>query len=93
MSSESLFINCECHGKNYAAVVCGHLIHNNNQPLGFIENVSDPTNPQGWCLAYEYVFNRENGMTDLFHRFNKMSVVCTQCYNEIKTRHNFYPDM
>ncbi|MFW1838248.1 hypothetical protein [Acinetobacter gyllenbergii] len=92
MSSESLYIECECHGQNYAAVVCGHLIrNNNNQPLGFIENVSNPTNLQGWCLACEYVFTQENGMTDKFHNFNKMTVVCTQCYNEIKSKHDIYP--
>ena len=91
MSSESLFIHCECHGQNYAAVVCGHLIQNNNNyPLGFIENVSTPMNPQGWCLACEYVFTQENGMTDSFHNFNNMAVVCTQCYQQIKTKHDIY---
>ncbi|EOR06088.1 hypothetical protein NDN11_06625 [Acinetobacter sp. C26M] len=93
MSAESLFINCECHGQNYAAVVCGHVLHNNNnnQPLGFIENISTPTNPQGWCLACEYVFTQENGMTDLFRNFNNMAIVCAECYSEIKNKHNIYP--
>ena len=91
MSSEALLIDCACHGQNYAAVVCGHLVQNHEHPLGFIENVSDRTNPQGWCLACEYVFTQEQEMTDVFRNFNQMAVVCIECYDSIKNKHNIYP--
>lgn len=88
MTEQSLEINCECHGKGISSVVCGHLVKNKGIPVGFIENVSEPTDLQGWCYACEYLFQKEGEMTDLFRSFNHMTVVCNKCYVEIKGVHS-----
>jgi len=68
MEDNKLEINCR-HGKGTAAIVCGHLL-TLNQPLGFIENSSDPDDLQGWCYACEYFFQQEEEMNDQFKAFN-----------------------
>jgi len=88
MTDEPLFINCDRHGKSIAASVCGHLVKNQTVPLGFIENSSDPNNLQAWCYACEYVFLQEEDKTEKFIKFTYHSMVCSQCYEEIKSFHN-----
>ena len=87
MNDDSLEIDCECHGKGVAAVVCGHLVNNTGAALGFIENSSIPGDFQGWCYACEYVFSQEQDKTDAFTAFTQMSMVCEQCYGNIKIHH------
>jgi hypothetical protein len=91
MIDEPLLVNCECHGKSVAASVCGHLVKNNTVPLGFIENSSDPNDLQGWCYACEYVFLQEEDKTEMFRNFTKHSIVCTECYRQIKAFHSVSP--
>jgi hypothetical protein len=86
MQNPPLEINCH-HGKGVVAVVCGHLVSNNGVALGFIENSSEPDDLQGWCFACEYLYQQESEMTEVFKEFNKMVVVCTICYADIKTKH------
>ena len=87
MIEEPLTIECKCHGKKYAASVCGHIVNNNNQALGFIENVSDPEDLQGWCYACEHVYLQENDRTEKFMSFFNPAIVCSDCYKEIKAKH------
>ena len=88
MAAQGLEINCECHGKGISAVVCGHMVKNKGVPVGFIENSSEPSDLQAWCYACEYLFQQEGGMTELFREFNKMVLVCCECYTEIKSHHS-----
>jgi hypothetical protein len=85
---EPLMTECDCHGRRVAAAVCGHLVHNRRQPLGFIENSSDPNDLQGWCYACEYVFLQEEDKTEAFREFCNHAVVCSACYEEIKAFHS-----
>ncbi len=91
MSDEPLIINCERHGKSAAAAVCGHLVTNNNLPLGFIENSSDQNDLQGWCYACEYLFLQEEDKTEKFRKFTNHALVCSKCYEEIKAFHSVKP--
>lgn len=86
-----LEIDCKIHGRGIAAVVCGHVTSNNGTPLGFIENNSDPGDLQGWCYGCEYVYQQEKEMTEVFKAFNRMAVVCEDCYAKIKAKHNVNP--
>lgn len=88
MSKESLKINCNVHGKSDSSVVCGHLVNNVGVALGFVENISIPSDFQGWWYACEFVFSQEQDMTDEFKAFNQMTMVCEQCYKSIKHHHD-----
>ena len=84
---EENLVDCESHGKSIPAIVCGHLVNNNNQAKGFIENSDFPDDLQAWCNACEDLFNLEQELTEKFRAFNNMSVVCSKCYHEIKIKH------
>ncbi|MBB5213331.1 hypothetical protein [Microbulbifer hydrolyticus] len=87
MEIDELNIDCEKHGKGIAATVCCHLISNNGAPLGFIENSSEPGDLQGWCYACEHMFLQEEDKTERFCKFCDFSVVCEECYKNIKAHH------
>lgn len=91
MDNEPLKIKCEDHDTETAAVVCGHLVKNNNVPLGFIENSDDPDDLQAWCFACEYVFQQEQELSERFKSFAETVLVCTTCYKEIKEKHHVAP--
>lgn len=88
LSENVIEMDCEKHGKKKSAIVCGHIANNNCHPLGFIENSSDPDDLQGWCYACEYLYQQEEEMTDVFKKFNNMSVVCIECYYKFKNMHS-----
>ncbi len=88
MSDEPLKINCEKHGSFVAAATCGHLVENNGVPLGFIENNSEPNDLQAWCYACEFLFLQEDDKTEKFREFCNHSIVCSKCYEEIRSHHN-----
>lgn len=77
---EALFIDCESHQRQRAAVLCQHLADPAALALGFVENCSDPDDLQAWCSACEALFVLEGGMTPAFRELNGMQVVCVQCY-------------
>ncbi|WP_298756720.1 hypothetical protein [uncultured Psychroserpens sp.] len=78
-------IDCK-HGKGISSIVCSHLL-SKNKALGFIENASDPHDLQGWCYDCENLFLKEGEMSDKFLKFSSANVVCTTCYDELKTFH------
>ena len=88
MTDNETTIECKHHGKCESAIVCRHLVNNNGAPLGFIENSSEPTDLQGWCYACEHLFIEEQDKTDKFMKFSSFAVVCSECYKEIKDRHD-----
>ncbi len=63
------------------------MIGPNARPVGFIENKSEPNDRQAWCYACEEKFEEEGEMTQAFHEFNNMRLVCIACYAEIRSRH------
>jgi hypothetical protein len=84
--SNKLEIDC-IHGKGVASVVCCHHL-NSSQPVGFIENSSDPNDLQGWCYACEHLFQQEGELTSKFKKFNNAKIVCEKCYQKFKTAHS-----
>ena len=80
-------VECSTHGRKVAASVCGHLVRNNGLALGFVENSSDPNDLQGWCFACEHLFLQEQDKTERFRSFCQHSVVCSACYEAIKSAH------
>lgn len=84
---DSPTVRCRIHGARRASVICGHMV-GSTEPVGFVENSSDPDDLQGWCRQCEAVFLKEGGMTETFLTFNQMSVVCTECYATLKARHS-----
>lgn len=91
MNEAPAIVHCDCHGSSVAASVCGHLANGSTFPLGFVENSSDPDDLQGWCYACEYVFLQEEDRTAHFRRFTNHSVVCSECYRQIKAFHSVDP--
>ena len=90
MSEDSpLTINCTTHGNDcVAAVVCGHMIESKLSSVGFVENSDDPNDLQAWCEDCEEMFLHEDDKTEAFLEFNRMSIVCVSCYQELKARHS-----
>ena len=86
MADSRLEIDC-AHGKGVASIVCCHLL-NSVDPVGFIENNSDPDDLQAWCYACEFLFQQEGEITDEFKTFNNAKVVCEKCYEEFKNAHS-----
>ncbi|MBK7395262.1 MAG: hypothetical protein IPJ34_02895 [Myxococcales bacterium] len=83
-----MIIKCGTHGGRTAAVVCGHMLPAKDHAVGFVENSSEPDDLQAWCDACERLFLREGEMTDEFKEFNQMTVVCDDCYAELRARHS-----
>jgi hypothetical protein len=88
IQSEPLLVDCGEHGQRTSAVVCRHLVKAAGDPLGFIENSSDPNDLQAWCHKCELVFEEEDGMTEKFREFNDMALVCVICYESSKEYHS-----
>jgi len=85
----TLQIDCAVHGRSIAASVCGHVVGGGGVALGFVENSDDPADLQGWCFACEYVFEQEQDRTPRFRSFCQHSIVCVDCYRDIKAKHSF----
>ena len=83
---EPMLINCGAHGERVSAVVCGHMI-GNPISLGFIENSSDPNDLQAWCSACERMYLQEGDKTEAFLAFNQFTIVCVDCYADLRARH------
>jgi hypothetical protein len=82
-------IDCRTHGETcIAAVVCGHMIDSRISSVGFVENSDDPNDLQAWCEDCEEMFVREDDKTEAFREFNRMTIVCASCYQELKSRHS-----
>jgi hypothetical protein len=69
------------------SVVCRHHVNEADRPLGFVENSSDPDDLQAWCRDCEDLFLQEGELTDVFRRFNGMTVVCDVCYARLRESH------
>ena len=91
MTEEELSIDCERHGKKYAAVVCGHLLNEKINSLGFVENSSVHGDYQAWCNDCENLYLKEQERTDKFKAFCDFAIVCEDCYMEIKNIHDKNP--
>jgi hypothetical protein len=85
MEDNKLEIDCS-HGKGIASVICCHHL-SSADPVGFIENSSDPDDLQGWCFACEYLFLQEGERTSKFKEFNRSKMVCHICYEKFKNSH------
>ncbi|MDM8545645.1 hypothetical protein QUF61_04035 [Candidatus Venteria ishoeyi] len=88
MSEDNSTIDCKEHGTCEASIVCRHLVNNNGAPLGFIENSSVPGDLQGWCYACEHLYLEEQSKTEKFKEFTNFAVVCSECYQKIKSHHD-----
>lgn len=86
MEENKLQIDCNYHGKGIASIVCCHHL-SSVDPVGFIENNSDPDDLQGWCYACEYLFQEEGEITKKFQQFNNAKMVCEKCYKQYKDTH------
>lgn len=82
-----LYVDCGPHGRRVAAVVCCHMLES-NEPVGFVENSSDPNDLQAWCGRCEEVFLAEGEKTDAFEAFNDRHIVCRECYRLLKDQHS-----
>ncbi|GHN01808.1 hypothetical protein WSM22_32970 [Cytophagales bacterium WSM2-2] len=86
MKDDKLEIDCK-HGKGIASAICYHQL-NSVDPIGFIENSSDPDDLQAWCYACEYLFQLERDMTEKFKKFSNAKIVCEKCYENFKSLHS-----
>ena len=81
-----LYVDCGPHGKRVAAVVCRHMLES-SEPVGFVENSSDPNDLQAWCESCEEMFLAEGDKTAAFEAFNDRAIVFVVCYSHLKARH------
>ncbi|MFZ4081890.1 MAG: hypothetical protein ACOYKN_11735 [Pirellula sp.] len=81
------YVKCQQHGKQMTAVVCCHMI-DAVDPVGFVENSSDPEDLQAWCEECERLFVSETEMTEAFVAFNDFAVVCRDCYHDLEKQHS-----
>lgn len=91
MSAEDdgpLYLDCARHGRGIAAVVCGHLLGEREDPRGFVVNSDVPGDHQAWCDACEARFLVEGELNEAFRAFTRMSLVCEDCYAGIRERHS-----
>jgi hypothetical protein len=84
---EPIYVDCGAHGKRVAAVVCRHMIES-SEPVGFVENSSDPDDRQAWCERCEEMFLAEGDKTEAFEAFNDRAIVCCVCYSALKAQHS-----
>jgi hypothetical protein len=84
---EPLYVDCAPHGRRVAAVVCCHMLES-REPVGVIENSSDPNDLQAWCELCEEMFLAEGDKTDAFEAFNDRAIVCCDCYQALKRKHS-----
>lgn len=89
-NDEPLYVDCGPHGKRVAAVVCCHMIQS-SEPVGFVENSSDPNDLQAWCERCEQMFLAEGDKTEAFEAFNDRAIVCCVCYAVFKAQHSRRP--
>lgn len=86
--AEPLYLKCGSHGKQVAAVVCQHML-NSKEPVGVVENSSDPNDLQAWCLLCETMFLAQGeAKTDEFEAFCDRKMVCVECYHMYSRRHS-----
>ena len=85
-----MYVHCGSHGKRVAAVVCRHMIES-SEPMGFVENSSDPNDLQAWCERCEEMFLAEGEKTEAFEKFNDRAMVCCDCYSDLKAKHSKQP--
>ncbi|MEM7140351.1 MAG: hypothetical protein AAF548_04900 [Actinomycetota bacterium] len=92
MNDEPLLIDCSVHGRGRSsAIVCVHHVDPSSPARGWVEDVSDPGDRQAWCATCEELFIAEGGMTDTFVSANAFKVVCDNCYDELRARHELAP--
>jgi hypothetical protein len=84
---EPMYVDCQSHGEIVAAVVCRHMIES-SESVGFVENSSDPNDPQAWCEQCEQMFLAEGDRTEAFRAFHGMAIVCCECYRVLKAKHS-----
>jgi hypothetical protein len=84
---EPLYVDCGPHGKRVAAVVCCHMLES-DEPVGFVENSSDPDDLQAWCDKCEKMFLAEGDKTEAFEAYNDRAIICCVCYRQIKAFHS-----
>jgi hypothetical protein len=77
---EPVYVDCGSHGKRVAAVVCCHMLQS-SEPVGFIENSSDPDDLQARCERCMEMFLAEGDKTAAFCEFNDRTIVCRACYS------------
>jgi hypothetical protein len=86
MKKEFNYIDCAQHGRQRSCALCSHLIH--AAGLGF--NTDDPTNenpfPDAFCDFCQAVLEEENGWTERAKELVPCSIVCGQCYLDIRLR-------
>lgn len=80
-------VNCPNHGPQEPCVVCGHILLAKDRVVGFIENSTDNEGPQAWCDDCESFFQREGSISEAFRKFHDLRVVCVQCYDLYRSRH------
>lgn len=80
-------IECIKHETSDSSIICGHLLNNKGNTLGFVENSVEKGNFQAWCFDCESLFLKEVDKTEKFLKFNNMTVVCEACYLDIKKHH------
>lgn len=76
-------VRCSAHGASFAAYVCTHLFHGEDQ--GF-HTADDPDNPRpdAWCDRCEAVLAREGEWNERAEAFAEIHRTCGTCYDIVE---------
>ncbi len=81
-------VQCAKHGSTEYCLICRHLREQSS--LRFYANTAEKYAPaQAWCEACDQVLDEERGWSDPADEFADWKLLCTACYEETLTRHEF----
>lgn len=83
MTDDPDSIKCHQHGEGYAAFVCRHLVHGSG--LGFFHSDNGPY-PDAWCGECDALMMKTGHWTARAEKFAGITLVCHQCYGNIRRR-------
>lgn len=79
-------VECTRHGVLPPAFICQHLADGSGS--GFFTSIESPGNPwpDAWCAACEEISNAVGGWDEESEKAAGITLVCSACYEEIRTR-------
>lgn len=86
---ESIFLECDKHGKQTWGIVCQHLL-TTEFPLGFHEfEIEDQGRPDAWCdtCNENWKFTKNNEDREHWEENCGFKILCANCWDNRKALH------
>lgn len=91
MSDPTKRLTCDQHGESHACFLCGHLP--SGVAAGFFtgDDAEGDPRPDAWCARCEEVVNAEGEWNERSEGFARITLCCTECYDDIRRRNAWAP--